>query len=67
MALPKKPYLKPIKQLLQKQLEKKKFSISSDSLALVLSGGGARGAYQIGVWKAMEEKGLVSFFIIQIV
>ena len=59
MALPKKPYLKPIKQLLQKQLEKKKFSISSDSLALVLSGGGARGAYQIGVWKAMEEKGIM--------
>ena len=23
--------------------------------ALVLSGGGARGAYQIGVWKALEE------------
>lgn len=26
--------------------------------ALVLSGGGARGAYQIGVWKAMRELGL---------
>ena len=23
--------------------------------ALVLSGGGARGAYQVGVWKALEE------------
>lgn len=27
-------------------------------LGLVLSGGGARGAYQIGVWKAMREVGL---------
>lgn len=27
-------------------------------LGLVLSGGGARGAYQIGVWKAMREAGL---------
>lgn len=24
-------------------------------LGLVLSGGGAKGAYQLGVWKAMEE------------
>ncbi|NMD13012.1 MAG: hypothetical protein GYA77_05625 [Candidatus Cloacimonetes bacterium] len=27
-------------------------------LGLVLSGGGAKGAYQLGVWKAMEEFGL---------
>lgn len=27
-------------------------------LGLVLSGGGARGAYQVGVWKAMHEAGL---------
>ncbi len=30
------------------------------SLGLAFSGGGARGAYQIGVWKALEEAGLVS-------
>lgn len=29
-------------------------------MALVLSGGGAKGAYEIGVWKALEEKGLCS-------
>jgi len=49
----------PIKHLLQTTRAKRKFSISSDHLALVLSGGGARGAYQIGVWKAMEEKGIM--------
>ena len=27
------------------------------NLALVFSGGGARGAYQIGCWKALEELG----------
>ncbi|MBK6948612.1 MAG: patatin-like phospholipase family protein [Haliscomenobacter sp.] len=32
------------------------------SLGLALSGGGARGAYQIGVWKALEEAGLTSRF-----
>lgn len=26
--------------------------------ALVLSGGGAKGAYQVGVWKAMTELGI---------
>lgn len=31
-------------------------------LGLALSGGGARGAYQIGVWKALEEAGLTSWF-----
>lgn len=30
------------------------------SLGLAFSGGGARGAYQIGVWKALEEAGVVS-------
>lgn len=28
------------------------------NIGLVLSGGGAKGAYQVGVWKAMEEYGL---------
>ena len=26
--------------------------------ALVLSGGGSRGSYEIGVWEALEEAGL---------
>jgi NTE family protein len=30
----------------------------SDKTALVLSGGGSRGAYQIGVWRALREFGL---------
>lgn len=28
------------------------------NIALVLSGGGAKGAYQVGVWKAIVESGL---------
>ena len=28
------------------------------SLAIVLSGGGSRGAYQIGVWKALRKLGI---------
>lgn len=30
----------------------------AEKIALCLSGGGAKGAYEIGVWKAMEEYGL---------
>lgn len=30
----------------------------SEGIGLVLSGGGAKGAYQVGVWKAMNEYGL---------
>ncbi len=59
MALPKRTYIAPLKQLLRNPIAKKTFSITSDDLALILSGGGARGAYQIGVWKAMEEKSLM--------
>ena len=33
-------------------------SIYAENIGLVLSGGGAKGAYQVGVWKAMEEYGL---------
>lgn len=33
-------------------------SLYAESIGLVLSGGGAKGAYQVGVWKAMEEYGL---------
>ena len=28
------------------------------SIAIVLSGGGSRGAYQIGVWKALKKLGI---------
>ncbi|MCS7175932.1 patatin-like phospholipase family protein [Pseudothermotoga sp.] len=34
------------------------FLVAATSVALVLSGGGARGAYQIGVWKALIELGI---------
>lgn len=34
------------------------FLAAATSVALVLSGGGARGAYQIGVWKALIELGI---------
>jgi len=54
MQLPKKLSVKPLKQLMQDRLLKP-FSIDQEDLGLVLSGGGARGAYQIGVWKAMKE------------
>lgn len=36
------------------------FSLSAQNIGLVLSGGGAKGAYQVGVWKAMEEYGLTN-------
>ena len=36
------------------------FSLSAQNIGLVLSGGGAKGAYQVGVWKAMEEFGLTN-------
>ncbi|PKN80690.1 MAG: hypothetical protein CVU48_01165 [Candidatus Cloacimonetes bacterium HGW-Cloacimonetes-1] len=32
-------------------------------LGLVLSGGGAKGAYQLGVWKALEENGLAKHVV----
>ncbi|SFQ29167.1 O-acetyl-ADP-ribose deacetylase (regulator of RNase III), contains Macro domain [Butyrivibrio proteoclasticus] len=42
--------------------EKKKLSSLSDkNYGLVLCGGGARGAYQIGVWKALIEHTCLSF------
>lgn len=31
---------------------------NTKTYALALEGGGARGAYQVGVWKALEEKGI---------
>ena len=34
------------------------FAIDGTPLALVLSGGGAKGAYEVGVWKELEESGL---------
>jgi len=59
MVLPKRTNIPQLRSLLKNQLVKKRFSISSDRIALILSGGGSRGAYQIGVWKAMMEKGLM--------
>ena len=32
----------------------------SAPLGLVLSGGGAKGAYEVGVWQALEEAGIAS-------
>lgn len=34
------------------------FSAFSEGIGLILSGGGAKGAYEVGVWKAMNEYGL---------
>ena len=31
---------------------------NTKTYALALEGGGARGAYQVGVWKALAEKGI---------
>lgn len=36
------------------------FLLPAENIGLVLSGGGAKGAYQVGVWKAMEEYGLTN-------
>ena len=33
-------------------------SLKFNKLGLVFSGGGAKGAYQIGVWKALKELGI---------
>jgi len=32
--------------------------LSAENFGLVLSGGGAKGAYQVGVWKALEDYGI---------
>lgn len=34
------------------------FCVLAAPVGLVLSGGGAKGAYEVGVWKAMKEKGV---------
>ncbi|MBO4508651.1 MAG: patatin-like phospholipase family protein [Spirochaetaceae bacterium] len=34
------------------------FSVFSQEIGLVLSGGGGKGAYQVGVWKAFQEYGI---------
>jgi predicted acylesterase/phospholipase RssA len=38
--------------------------LSDKRVGLVLGGGGAKGAYQIGVWKALREKGFAKFDVI---
>lgn len=60
MQLPKTINVKPFKKLVQDRLHKS-FSLDESDLGLVLSGGGARGAYQIGVWKAMKEAKVARF------
>lgn len=43
----------------QKALEKKKLLEFQDkNVGIVFAGGGAKGAYQIGVWRALEELGI---------
>jgi len=59
MQLPKSINVEPLRKLVQDRLLKP-FSIDESDLGLVLSGGGARGAYQIGVWKAMKEARVAS-------
>lgn len=57
MAIPKSINVKPIREIVKYRFQKK-FEVQRQDLGLVLSGGGARGAYQIGVWKGMDEVGL---------
>lgn len=57
MAIPRTINVKPFTQLVKPKLVNP-FTIEKKELGLVLSGGGARGAYQIGVWKAMRESQL---------
>lgn len=54
MQLPKTISVKPLKKLVQDRFYKP-FTLDDSDIGLVLSGGGARGAYQIGVWKAMKK------------
>jgi len=54
MQLPRTINVKPLKKLVRYKLHKS-FTLDESDLGLILSGGGARGAYQIGVWKAMKE------------
>lgn len=37
--------------------------MNSGAIGLVLSGGGAKGAFQAGVWKAMHELGLADLVL----
>ena len=35
-------------------------TVRSEPIGLVLSGGGAKGAYEVGVWQVLEETGIAS-------
>jgi len=59
MQLPKRINKDQIKKAISFK-KKDKIQIGNGSLGLILSGGGARGAYQIGSWKAMRELGMFS-------
>ena len=60
MAIAKRGKIKPLGKFVKERFQKK-FPIQQEDLGLVLSGGGARGAYQIGVWKGMKEAGLTQY------
>ncbi len=60
MAIAKRGKIKPLGKFVKERFQKK-FPIQQQDLGLVLSGGGARGAYQIGVWKGMKEAGLTQY------
>lgn len=60
MAIPRPINVKPFRKLVTSKLSKP-FVIEKKDLGLILSGGGARGAYQIGVWKAMRESNVDQF------
>lgn len=58
MSIAKRIKLKPLGEIVRERFQKS-FPVDRQDLGLVLSGGGARGAYQIGVWKGMAEAGLI--------
>ena len=42
-------------------MKKQKIDITMEKVGLVLEGGGGKGAYQIGVWKALRELGIEKY------
>ena len=51
--------IRPFNRTVQPPKEQvERYALNPDKTALVLSGGGSRGAYQIGVWKALRELGI---------
>jgi NTE family protein len=51
--------IRPFNRKVQPPKEQvERYALNPEKTALVLSGGGSRGAYQIGVWKALRELGI---------